>query len=142
MPHITCIKEIQEKRVLEPSEGNYEITSIKNLWENISCHTIDDSSINLKFVWENKLFNDKRPNQSNCSFGILNIHLDPASYCYLSGDFDSGFLCVQSYEKTAFSTASCLLFSRGDDINNNYKFDSAILGYPLFFTEHSQWMCC
>lgn len=48
MPHITCIMETEEQRDLGPSEGNYEITSIKNLWENISCHTMDESSMNLK----------------------------------------------------------------------------------------------
>lgn len=131
MPHIACITETEEKRDLGPSEGNYEITSIKNLWENISCCTTDDSSINLKFVWENKLFNDKRLKQCNCSLGILNVHLDPVSYCYLSGDSTQGFFVSNRMNKTAFSTASWLLLSRGGGLNNTYKFDSAILRYPF-----------
>lgn len=91
MLYITFITETEEQRDLGPSEGNYEIISIKNLWENISCQTMDGNSINLEFVWENKLINDKRPKQNNYSLGILNVHLDPVSYCCLSGDFDSGF---------------------------------------------------
>lgn len=50
MLYITFITETEEQRDLGPSEGNYEIISIKNLWENISCQTMDGNSINLEFV--------------------------------------------------------------------------------------------
>lgn len=102
MPHITCIMETEEQRDLGPSERNTEIASIKNLWENISCHKMDESSINLKFVWENKLFNAKRPKQNNCCLEILNVHLDPVIYCYSSGDFDSDFSVCPIMWKNSF----------------------------------------